>query len=117
MSAAGREEGRQGGEDVASEMKATSIVTRSTVCGTSAAVSARALTPSRTVTRGSLRSRQSSWPWPDVERDHARGAALQQDVGEATGRRADVERATTGASMAKASSAWASLMPPRPTYG
>ena len=29
---------------------------------------------------------------PDVERDHARGAVLQQDVGEAAGGRADVER-------------------------
>ena len=30
-------------------------------------------------------------PVADVDRDHARGAALQQDVGEAAGRRADVE--------------------------
>ena len=32
----------------------------------------------------------------DVERDHARGAALEQDVGEAAGRGADVERVTPG---------------------
>ena len=30
-------------------------------------------------------------PVADVERDHARRAALEQDVGEAAGRRADVE--------------------------
>ena len=52
----------------------------------------------------------------DVERDHARRAALQQHVGEAAGRGADVERdAAARRSMAKASSACASLRPPRPT--
>src|SRR6476659_682735 len=35
-------------------------------------------------------------PVADVERDHARGAALQQHVGEAAGRRADVESITSG---------------------
>ena len=53
----------------------------------------------------------------DVERDDARGAALQQHVGEAAGRRADVERAAPRGSIANTSSACASLTPPRPTYG
>ena len=54
----------------------------------------------------------------DVERDDARGAALQQHVGEAAGRGADVERRRVPAtSMPNVSSACASLRPPRPTYG
>ena len=54
----------------------------------------------------------------DVERDDACGAALQQDVGEAAGRRADVERRPCRpTSMPNASSACASFRPPRPTYG
>ena len=49
-------------------------------------------------------------PVADVERDDARGAALQQHVGEAAGRRADVERdAGRSTSMPKTSSACASL--------
>ena len=44
------------------------------------------------MTRGSLRSRQSSWPWPDVERDTRAAPRRKQHVGEAAGRRADVER-------------------------
>ena len=48
-----------------SEMNATSIVTTiDRVRQRRLRVSARALTPSRTTTRGSLRSFQSSWPWP-----------------------------------------------------
>ena len=35
-------------------------------------------------------------PVADVERDHARGPALEQHVGEAAGRRADVERVAPG---------------------
>ena len=35
-------------------------------------------------------------PVADVERDHARGAALEEDVGEAAGRRADVEAVEPG---------------------
>ena len=45
------------------------------------------------MTRGSLRSCQSSWPWPTSSATTLRGAALQQHVGESAGRRADVERA------------------------
>ena len=44
-----------------------------------------------TTTRGSVRRRPVELPVPDVERDDARRAALQQHVGEAAGRRADVE--------------------------
>ena len=109
--------GGSAGRMCRSEMNETSIVTRSTACGTSSAVSARALTPSRTITRGSLRSRQSSWPWPTSSAMTLRGAALEQHVGEAAGRGADVERAAAGGSTPKASSACASLTPPRPTYG
>ena len=43
-----------------------------------------------------MRSRSWSWPAPDVERDHARRAALEQDVREAAGRGADVERVPPG---------------------
>ena len=54
----------------------------------------------------------------DVERDDAGGAALQQDVGEAAGRRADVERAAPVRIDARTRRARAaSLTPPRPTYG
>ena len=35
-------------------------------------------------------------PVADVERDHARGAALEEDVGEAAGRGADVEAVAPG---------------------
>ena len=45
-------------------MNDTSMVTTSTGYGTTSAVSARALTPSRTMTRESVRSRQSSWLCP-----------------------------------------------------
>ena len=76
-----------------SEMNETSIVARSAAKGSWAGSRSRALTRSSTVTRGSLRSPQSSWPVGDVDRDHARRAALEQAVGEATGRGADVEAA------------------------
>ena len=53
-------------------------------------------------------------PVADVERDHARGAALEQHVGEPAGRGADVERsAAPSASTPNASSACASFSPPR----
>ena len=48
------------------------------------------------MTRGSLRSVQSSWPCPTSSATTSRGAALEQDVGEAAGRRADVERPPAG---------------------
>ena len=60
--------------------------------GSASASSARAFMRSMTVTRSSLRSRQSQLAVGDVERDHVRRAALQQAVGEAAGRGADVER-------------------------
>ena len=55
-------------------------------------------------------------PVGHVERDHARGAALEQAVGEAAGGGADVERqlAPPG-SRPSASSAFASFTPPRET--
>ena len=52
--------------------------------------SSRALTRSSTVTRG-RRGAGGELAVADVERDHARGAALEQAVGEAAGRRAEVE--------------------------
>ena len=55
----------------------------------------RTLVRSITVTRASLRSVHASWP-ADVDRDHVRGAPLEQAVGEAAGRRADVDRARSG---------------------
>ena len=66
-------------------MNDTSMVTRSTGCGTSVRVSARAFTPSTHRHARVGADRQSSCAVPDVERDDARGAALQQDVGEAAG--------------------------------
>ena len=47
-----------------SEMNDTSTAARSTGSGTSTSESRRALTRSRTITRGSARSLASSWPWP-----------------------------------------------------
>ena len=100
-----------------SEMNATSIVTRSTGCGTSTSVSARALTPSRTMTRGSLRSRQSSCPWPTSS-----AMTLAAPRCSRTSVKPPVEAPMSSArrpstTMPNASSAWASLTPPRPTYG
>ena len=54
-------------------------------------------------------------PVADVERDDAHGAALQQHVGEAAGRGADVQALAALDGDLKASSAWASFSPPRPT--
>ena len=51
----------------------------------------------------------------DVERDHPRGAALEQAVGEAAGRGADVEAVLAGGVDRQRSSAWASFSPPRET--
>ena len=52
-----------------------------------------------------------------VERDDLTGATLEQHVGEAASRRADVQRGRPRTSIAKVSSAWASFTPPRLTYG
>ena len=57
----------------------------------SAGVRCRALKPSMTTTRGSLRSVQSICPCPTSSATTRGGAALQQDVGEPAGRGADVE--------------------------
>ena len=52
----------------------------------------------------------------DVQRDHARGAAAQQAVGEAPGRGADVQAVAAGwVDTQSASSAFSSLIPPRET--
>ena len=54
---------------------------------------------------------------PDIERVDAARTALEQDVGEAAGRGADIEGRHPVGSIPKASSAAASLWPPRLTYG
>ena len=79
-----------------SEMNATSIVTRSGAYGTSSFDSA-----ARVHAFADEDARIGAKPpielaVADVERDDRRGAALQQHVGEAAGRRADVERAPAG---------------------
>ena len=51
----------------------------------------------------------------DVDGDHLRGAALEQAVGEAAGRRAGVEDPNPVTSSSKRSSAASSFSPPRPT--
>jgi hypothetical protein len=90
---------------------------QTTSCGANgSSVSVRAFVRSSTVTRSS-RAALVQLAVADVERDHARGAALQQHVGEAAGRRADVEAVEAAGSTPNASSACASLSPPRETYG
>ena len=54
---------------------------------------------------------------PDVERDHARGTALQQHIGEPARGRAQVEAVEPRGSTANASRPCASLTPARETYG
>ncbi len=54
-------------------------------------------------------------PAADVERGHVRRARLQEAVGEAAGRGADVEALEPETSISKAASAVASLSPPRET--
>ena len=76
-------------------MNATSIVTSVTVCGTSsrrqrARVDAFAHDDARVGAQPPIELAVA-----DVERDDAGGAAPQQHVGEAAGRRADVERAAS----------------------
>ena len=75
-------------------MNETSQVTSCGANGSS--VSERALTRSSTTTRGSSRIFDVQLPVADVERDHARRAALQEHVGEPAGRRADVEAVEAG---------------------
>ena len=90
-----REQRRHDRQDVRSEMNDTSIVTRSNArasSGRSVGVEIARVHAFEHTTRGSVRSRQSSWFVADVERDDARGAAREQHVGEAAGRGADVER-------------------------
>ena len=78
----------------------------------------RAFVRSIDVTRGSRRSASASWPRPDVDRVDVARAALQQHVGEAAGRGTDVEAAASRPGRSpNASSAAASLWPPRLTYG
>ncbi len=78
-----------GGSASFTEMNDTSHVTSCGANGSS--VSERALTRSSTVTRGVVADLRVQLAVADVERDHARRAALEQHVGEASGRRADVE--------------------------
>ena len=54
-------------------------------------------------------------PVADVDGDHARRAALEQHVGEAAGRRADVEAVGPAGSTPSGSSPCASFSPPRET--
>ena len=56
-------------------------------------------------------------PVADVDRDHPRGAGLEQAVGEAAGRGADVGAVAPATSTPNASSALRSFSPPRETYG
>ena len=77
-------------------MNDTSMVTRSTGCGTSVRVSDRAFTPSTTVDARVAAQAPVELRASDVEGDDAGGAALQQDVGEAAGGCADVERVPAG---------------------
>ncbi len=61
-------------------------------CGANgSSVSVRAFVRSSTVTRGSRAEPRVELAVADVERDHARRAALEEDVGEAAGRGADVD--------------------------
>ena len=82
------------GRTLVSEMKETSTVARSGANGRSAGSRLRALRRSITVTRGSSRRPQIDLPVGDIEGDHPRRAALQQAIGEAAGRGADVEAVT-----------------------
>ena len=87
-----------------SEMNDRSPTTMSTgppICSTSAW---RTLERSRFVTRSRLEP-FVELAVADVERDDVRGTALQQAVGETTGRGADIERSQPATSMSKTSSA------------
>ncbi len=75
-------------------MNETSMVTMPggpSRAATSAAVRKRALTPSTRRTRGSVRSLQCSWPRPTSMATTRRAPRVEQHVGEAAGRGADVE--------------------------
>ena len=75
-------------------MNETSHVTSCGANGSS--VSVRAFVRSSTVTRASLAEARMELAVADVERDHARRAALQQHVGEPARRGADVEAVEPG---------------------
>ena len=77
-------------------MNDTSMVTRSIGSGRLAAVSPRAFVRSIETTRGSARSDFGELSATHVESVDPARAALQQDVGETAGRRADVERDEPG---------------------
>ena len=114
----GTGEARQhGGSTSASEMNETSTTARSPADpGRSPGASRRALTPSST--RHAVVAAQPlvQLAAADVERDHVRRARLQQAVGEAAGRGADVEAARArDVDRRTRSSAVASLSPPRET--
>ena len=102
-------------------MNDTSIVTRSkrrASSGSCSGVSVRALMRSMHDHARIAAQLPVELAVADVERDDTGRAALEQHVGEPAGRRADVERqAALPARSPKASSACASLTPPRPTYG
>ena len=82
-------------------MKLTSAVIAATASPMSAAARSRALRPSRETTRGSLASFGWSWPCADVDRVNLRGAALEQHLGEAAGRGAEVEGDAAGRRVAE----------------
>ena len=71
-------------------MNDASTSTKSTRSGKLSRVRWRALTPSRAITRGSLRKRRMQLAVPDVDRVHARSATRKRAVGEAARRCADV---------------------------
>ena len=79
------------GSTLASEMNETSTVTRLGANGRSPGSSSRALTRSMTLDARVVAKAPVELAVADVERDHPRGAALQQAVGEAAGGSADVE--------------------------
>ena len=105
------------GATVRNEMNERSATQRSAGGSIAPASRSRTLVRSITVDARVVAQRPRELAASDVDRDDVRGAPLQQAVGEAAGRRADVDaRARPRTSTANASSAAASLCPPRETY-
>ncbi len=90
--APGAASARAGGSARRSEMKLTSATTAPTGSAISAAVRSRAFRPAWLTTRGSAASRGWSWSWPTSTAWTRRRAPLEQDLGEAAGRGADIDR-------------------------
>ena len=89
--APGRASASAGGSALASEMNDRSATIQSGA-GTCAAVRSRAFSPSIARTRGSARSAGASWPWPTSTAQTSAAPRLEQHLGEAAGRGAEVER-------------------------